>query len=114
MMMKWEAFLTLLGMMTGIKRSTKRPYRIALIRELIKKRNLKNAKEILLNTLFIRISYADHSQDIMMDRMPLSDEERESLKALLVLILPKSMVCQKRYEPDSELTHQCTYRFIKQ
>lgn len=81
--------------------------------ELVQLKTLKTADEIWLNTLFIQIRHKDEIQSIMMDKMPMTDEEREALRALLTLILSRKYKCEKTYEPHVQLSHQVTYRFMK-
>ena len=113
MKQKWVALLLVMAYVLGFKRMTNRPFRTGLLFELVHHKGLKTADKIDLNTLFIQIRHKDRIQSIMKDKMPLTDEEREALRALLILILPGWMKCEKTYEPDVELSHQVTYRFMK-
>jgi len=81
--------------------------------ELYQTQSLKSANEIRLNTLFIQIRNKDEVRCLMDERMPLTDEEQEALKAVLDLILPKQTKRAKLYESDVDLSHQLTYRYTK-
>jgi len=113
MKQKWAALLLVMAYVLGIKRMTNRPFRTGLLFELVHLKRLRSADEIDLNTLFIHIKHKDRIQSIMKDKMPFTDEEREALRALLTLILSRKYKCNKTYEPDVELSHQVTYRFMK-
>jgi hypothetical protein len=113
MKQKWGAFLSIIGLVLGLKRPTKRPFRARLMIELYQIQSLKSASEIRLNTLFIQIRNKDEVRCLMDERMPLTDEERNALKAVLDLILPKQTKRVTLYEPDVELSHQLTYRYTK-
>jgi len=113
MKQKWVALFLVMTYVLGLKRTTKRPFRSGLLFELAHQKGLKTADEIWLNTLFIQIRHMDMIQGVMMDKRPLTDEEREALRAILILILSRKFICEKTYEQDVELSHQVTYRFMK-
>jgi hypothetical protein len=113
MKQKWVALLLVMAYVLGLKRTTNRSFRIRLLFEFAHHKGLKTADEIWLNTLFIQIRHKDKIQSVMKDKRPLTDEEREALRALLTLILSRKFVCEKTYEQDVELSHQVTYRFMK-
>lgn len=112
-MKKWTALITFLGLSLGLTRTTKQPYRVSMIKALIVIEKLHEAKEIIVNTGGITLKKATQSKQVLTRFGPISDDERETLCAVLRLILPKSFHEEKHHDPSSSLSTQVSIHFTK-
>jgi hypothetical protein len=110
---KLRALFSLIITLLGFHRSSYKAFRPNLGVKLFKGLKLKSYTEIQLNSLFIRCIDSSSVIDLDPSIFPLSDAERETLKDLLILRLPKKTSIETHYEKDHDLTHQLTYCFIK-
>ena len=113
MKQKWSALLIMCAFVLGFHRSTNQPFRFIVARNLLKTMHLKDAQEIRLNTRFVTIKQDKITRDITPLLWPISDAEREFLKAVIILYLPVNFHVEEYYEPDCCLAHQLTHRFVK-
>jgi hypothetical protein len=108
-----KAFIKILGMVLGLKRSAHRVFRRGLLCRILKGIEFKKISEILLNTQFIKIKKQGAYEELELTTFPLSDLEREFIKEVFILVLPSQTQIKNQYEKDVDLTHQLTYCFIK-
>jgi len=102
-----------LGLSLGLTRTTKQPYRISLIKDLITIEKPYEADEIIVTSRGITLKKASQSKQHLTNFAPLSDDERETLCALLRLILPQSFYEEKHHDLSHALSTQVSNHFIK-
>ncbi len=110
---KFKAFLIIIAFHLSLKRSVNRPFRHKVAHQLLHGLDLKNCEKIILNTQYLKIDLNSILTQRAHTLFPLSDAEREYMKAVLIWILPRSFEVEKVYEEDVELTHQLSYWFTK-
>jgi len=84
-----------------------------LIGDLLRLKGLRHADEILLNTLSFTTIRNHKATFVLSKRMPLSQRERDVVKALLIIILPRDFQVEHRNESILPQDHQLTVHFMK-
>ncbi len=97
----------------NLNRSSTRPFRRKVAHHLLQDLDLKDCEMILLNTQYLTLHPTKTRSQDAQALFPLSDMEREYIKAVLILRLPSSFTVKKFYAEGIELTHQLTYQFTK-
>ncbi len=110
---KRKALFTLIGLISGLTKTTKQHYRIKLILSLLRTKSLKKSDEIIVSAGGLRVANASRKEDLCAGFAPLSDDERETLCALLTVILPKTFLQEKHYDPGLPLSTQVRVCYIK-
>jgi hypothetical protein len=113
MLIKLKALLTILTYQLGLNRSSNRSFRRNLADRLLIPFSLKNSEKIILSTRYLCQLTKTNSHRSDQDPFPLSDAEREYMKAVLIYRLPSHYRVEKHYNEEEPLTHQLTYHFIK-
>jgi hypothetical protein len=110
---KQKALLKLLGLTLGLTRSTKQPYRFKLITGLLTAKSLKDSDEIIVTSRGLKLIQASQHKGLLAMFAPITDDERETLCALLCVILPKTFHEEKHYDSSLSLSSQVRVHYIK-
>jgi len=113
MLIKLKALLIILTYQLGLNRTSNRSFRRNLADRLHFPLLLENSEEIILSTRYLCQLTKTNILRSDQDPFPLSDAEREYMKAILIYRLPSNYRVEKHYNEEETLTHQLAYHFIK-
>lgn len=110
---KKKALSKLIRLILGLTRTTKQPYRLKLILDLLRTKSLKQSDEIIVSYAGVKLIHAFQNDELLTVFAPFSDDERETLCALLCVILPKTFHEEKHYDSSLSLSTQVMVHYIK-